>query len=60
MQVYAYERTMFKYTFKDDGLSGAEGMSHLETLKKLRGCIEFKDKEKMLSEIYALRAERRL
>jgi len=35
-------------------------MSHLETLTKLRGCVEFKDKEKMLSEIHALRAERRL
>ena len=37
-----------------------EGMSPLETLTKLRGCVEFKDKEKMLSEIHALRAERRL
>jgi predicted CopG family antitoxin len=31
----------------------------LEVLKKLRGCIEFKDKEKMLLEIYNLRAEHR-
>ena len=38
----------------------AEGMNPLETLKRLRGCVEFKDKEKMLSEIYAVRAERRL
>ncbi|RLG53480.1 MAG: antitoxin [Thermoproteota archaeon] len=37
-----------------------EGMDPLETLKKLRGCVEFKDKEKMLSEIYARREERRL
>lgn len=37
-----------------------EGMNPLETLMKLRGCVEFKDKEKMLSEINALRAERRL
>jgi len=37
-----------------------EGMSPLETLTRLRGCVEFKDKEKMLSEIHALRAERRL
>ena len=37
-----------------------EGTSPLETLTKLRGCVEFKDKEKMLSEIHALRAERRL
>lgn len=37
-----------------------EGTSPLETLTKLRGCVEFKDKKKMLSEMYALRAERRL
>lgn len=37
-----------------------EGMNPIETLKGLRGCVEFKDKEKMLSEIYAKRAERRL
>lgn len=37
-----------------------EGMNPLETLMKLRGCVEFKDKEKMLLEINALRAERRL
>jgi len=28
-----------------------ESMSALETLKKLRGSVEFKDKEEMLSEI---------
>lgn len=38
----------------------AEGMNPVETLKSLRGCVEFKDKENMLSEIYAMRAERRL
>jgi len=38
----------------------AEGVSPVETLKGLRGCVEFKDKEKMLSEIHAVRAERRL
>jgi len=38
----------------------AEGVNPVETLKELRGCVKFKDKEKMLSEIYALRAERRL
>jgi len=38
----------------------AEGISPVETLTKLRGCVEFVDKEKMLSEIYASRAERRL
>jgi len=37
----------------------AEGVSPIETLTKLRGCVEFKDKEKMLSEIHALRAEHR-
>ncbi len=39
-----------------------EGMDPLETLKKLRGCVEFKDedKENMLSEIHARRGERRL
>jgi len=37
-----------------------ENMSALETLKKLRGCAEFKDKEEMLSKIRALRTERRL
>ena len=37
-----------------------EGMNPLETLRKLRGCVEFKDKEKMILEINALRAERRL
>ena len=37
-----------------------ESMSALETLKKLRGSVEFRDKEGMLSEIRALRAERRL
>lgn len=36
-----------------------EGVSPLETLTRLRGCAEFRDKEKMLSEIQALRAERR-
>jgi predicted CopG family antitoxin len=37
-----------------------EGMSPLETLKRVRGCVEFTDRERMLSEINALRAERRL
>jgi len=37
-----------------------EGMNPVETLKKLRGCVEFKDKEKMILEINALSAERRL
>ena len=37
-----------------------EDINPIETLTKLRGSIEFKAKEKMLSEINALRAERRL
>jgi len=37
-----------------------ESANPLETLKKLRGCIEFKDKNKLLSEIYASRSERRI
>lgn len=37
-----------------------EDMNPLETLTRLRGCVEFKDKEKLLSEIHALRAESRL
>jgi len=28
-----------------------EGASPFETLKRLRGCVEFRDKDKMLSEI---------
>ncbi|MGQ9721454.1 MAG: antitoxin VapB family protein [Candidatus Jordarchaeum sp.] len=36
-----------------------EDASPTETLKKLRGCVEFDDKEKMLSEINARRAESR-
>lgn len=36
-----------------------EGMNPVETLKKLRGRVEFRDKDKLLSEIHALRAERR-
>lgn len=37
-----------------------QGMNPIETLRKLRGCVEFRDQDKMLSEIYASRAERRL
>jgi len=37
-----------------------EGANPIETLTRLRGCVEFKNKEKMLSEIHALRAESRL
>ena len=38
----------------------AEGANPLETLRRLRGCVEFKDKQAMLSEIYAARAEHSL
>ncbi|MEM2239138.1 MAG: antitoxin VapB family protein [Candidatus Bathyarchaeia archaeon] len=37
-----------------------ERTSPLEVLKNLRGCVEFRDKEVLLREIYATRAERRL
>ena len=39
-----------------------EGISPTEVLKGLRGCIEFNEneKDKMLSEIHAARAERRI
>ena len=37
-----------------------EGISTTEILKGLRGCVEFNNKDKMLLEIYAGRAERRL
>jgi len=58
-------RKLLKIKREDESFSElferlAEGMSPLETLKRLRGCVEFRDKEKMLSEIYAVRAERRL
>jgi len=37
-----------------------ESTRAVDTLKNLRGCVEFRDKERMLSEIRTLRAERRL
>jgi len=37
-----------------------EDAGPLETLKRLRGSVEFKNKRKMLSEIHTMRAERRL
>lgn len=37
-----------------------EDAAPLETLKRLRGSVEFSNKRKMLSEIHAMRAERRL
>lgn len=37
-----------------------ENRNPIETLTELRASVEFKEKEKMLSEIYASRAERRI
>lgn len=37
-----------------------EGANSPETLRKLRGCVEFRDKDALLREIYATRTERRL
>jgi predicted CopG family antitoxin len=37
----------------------AESKDPLETLTKLRGTVEFREKKEMLSEIYSSRAERR-
>ena len=61
----AVYRKLLKIKREDESFSElferlAEGMSPLETLKRLRGCVEFRDKEEMLSEIYAVRADRRL
>lgn len=38
----------------------AEGRDPVETLKRIRGTVEFREKEKLLAEINAKRAERRL
>jgi len=38
----------------------AEKMDSREILEKLRGSVEFRDKEKMLAEIHSSRSERRL
>ena len=37
----------------------AENKDPMETLTKLRATVEFRDKEKMLSELYSGRVERR-
>jgi len=37
-----------------------EDINPVETLKKLRGCVEFQNKEKMILETYTSRAERRI
>lgn len=38
----------------------AEDRDSVETLKRMRGTVEFREKEKLLAEINAKRAERRL
>jgi len=52
---------------KEEGESFSELFERLveetnpaETLKKLRGCVEFKEKDRLLAEIDASRAERRI
>jgi len=57
-------RKLLKVKREDESFSElferlAEGANPVDTLKKLRGCVEFRDKERMLGEIYAVRAERR-
>lgn len=37
-----------------------ENMNPVEVLKRLRGCVEIRDKNEILSKIYAFRVERRL
>ena len=37
-----------------------ENVNPIEILKRLRGCVEIKDKNEILSKIYASRVERRL
>jgi len=58
-------RKLLKIKRKDESFSDlferiSEGVNPLETLRGLRGCVEFRDKDKMLAEIYEARAERRL
>lgn len=58
-------RKLLKVKREDESFSElferlAEGADPVETLKRLRGCVEFRDKEKLLSEVYMVRAERRL
>ena len=37
-----------------------ESVKPIHVLVKLRGCVEFRDKEKLINEIYSMRAEHRL
>jgi len=37
-----------------------ENTNPVEVLKRLRGCVEIRDKNEILSKIYAFRVERRL
>jgi len=57
-------RKLLKIKREDESFSElferlAEDANPVDTLKRLRGCVEFRDKERMLGEIYAVRAERR-
>jgi predicted CopG family antitoxin len=61
-EVYKKLRSVKK---KDESFSElferlAEGRDSVETLKRIRGTVEFREKEKLLAEINAKRAERRL
>ena len=58
-------RKLLKIKRKDESFSElldrlAEGANPVKTLKELRGCVEFREKEKMLLEIHEARTERRL
>jgi len=51
---YEVYRKMLAIKREDESFSErferlAEGVNPIETLKELRGCIEFKDKQKMIS-----------
>lgn len=37
-----------------------EGMDPIEILKRLRGCVEIRDKDEILLKIYTSRVERRI
>lgn len=58
-------RKLLKIKREDESFSDlferiSEGVNPLDTLKRLRGCVEFKDKEKMLAKIYEARSELRV
>ncbi|MEM2865187.1 MAG: antitoxin VapB family protein [Candidatus Bathyarchaeia archaeon] len=58
-------RRLLKVKREDESFSElferlVENVDPIEVLKRLRGCVEFKDKEELLSDLHAKRAERRL